>query len=504
VSPWPPAFLTKVSPDELARGDGPLAVQFVESLCPQVMDSVGGRAGAPLTLRPWQQTLLEHLYARRPDGRYRHRVALIGMPRKNGKSTIGSAGVALFRLFLGPTGGEVYSVAAEKEQARIVFGAAKRMIEASPELAEHAKSFKDAIEIPSTGSVYRCLSAESYSKEGLNPHCVVFDEVHAQPNRELWDVFSLAMAARTDALLVGITTAGVKADTTGQDSVAFDLYQYGQKVAKGEVDDPAFFLSWWQASPEADWRAPETWQAANPGYGDLQDPEDFAAAVRRTPEAEFRTKRLNQFVSSQQAWLPSGAWTELEHAEPPEGKEVPVVLGFDGSFSGDASVVVGVTIEEEPRVWLIRAWEKQPTDRDDWRVDISEVEAEIVKACQRWQVVEVACDPYRWQRSMEALEAQGIPITEFASSSPARMVPACAKFYDAVMSGTISHDHSPLMERHLSNAVLKVDRLGPRIVKEHKSSPRKIDAAVSAIIAFDRATSTREIEKPKPVPMFYG
>lgn len=504
VAGWPPAILTHVPAEDIARGDGPLAVQFVEQLCPQVMDSVGGRAGQPLVLRPWQRDLLGNLYARRPDGRYRHRVALIGMPRKNGKSTIGSAGVALFRLFLGPTGGEVYSAAADREQARIVFGAARRMVEASPELMESCKLFKDAIEIPATGSVYRCLSAEAYTKEGLNPHAVIFDEVHAQPSRELWDVFSLAMAARPDSMLIGITTAGVKADTTGQDSIAYSLYQYGSKVAAGEVEDSSLFMAWWQASPDSDWRAEDTWRVANPGFGDLQDPEDFAAAARRTPEAEFRTKRLNLFVSSQQAWLPSGTWAELEHADPPDGPEVPVVLGFDGSFSGDASVIVGVTIEETPRVFLVRAWEKQPTDRDDWRVDISEVEAEILKACQRWQVVEVACDPYRWQRSMEALEAAGVPITEFASSSPARMVPACAKFYDAVLGEKIQHDHNPLLERHLTNCVLKVDRLGPRVVKEHKSSPRKIDAAVASIIAFDRATSAREIIKPKPVPMFYG
>lgn len=144
---WPPSVLTSVPLEDVARGDGPLAVQFVEALCPQVMDSIGGRAGQPLKLRPWQQDLLGHLYARRPDGRYRHRVALVGMPRKNGKSTIGSAGVALFRLFLGPTGGEVYSAAADREQARIVFGAARRMVEASPELAESTKLFKDAIEV---------------------------------------------------------------------------------------------------------------------------------------------------------------------------------------------------------------------------------------------------------------------------------------------------------------------------------------------------------------------
>ena len=181
-----------------------------------------------------------------------------------------------------------------------------------------------------------------------------------------------------------------------------------------------------------------------------------------------------------------------------------VVLGFDGSFSGDASVVVGVTVEDVPRVFLVRAWERQPTDRDDWRVDIAEVEATILDACQRWRVLEVACDPYRWQRSMEAMAAAGAPVVEYPSTSPSRMVTACAKFYDAVTSGTVRHDHDPLLARHLDNCVVKVDRLGPRIVKEHRGSPRKIDAAVAAVIAFDRATARREMPEHEPVPVFFS
>ncbi|HEY7823788.1 MAG TPA: terminase large subunit [Acidimicrobiia bacterium] len=501
VKGWPPAHLTKVPAADVKRGDGPLVREFIEALCPQVKDSIGGRAGEPLILRPWQTKLLDQLFARRPDGRLRHRTGLIGLPRKNGKSALGS-GIGLYGLMMGPAGGEVYSCAADRDQARIVFGMARNMVEKSPELAESTKVYRDAIEVPTTGSVYRVLSSEAFTKEGLSPTLVIYDELHAAPNDELWNVMSLAQAARLDALVLGITTAGVKSDNTGQDSTCYRLFQYGSRIAAGEVDDPSFFMAWWQSKDSADHRSPASWKSANPGFGDLQDPEDFASAVKRTPENEFRTKRMNQWVNAQTAWLPTGAWDALDKTDPPVD-DVPVVLFVDGSFSGDSTFIAGCTVEEKPRIWKVAAWEKQPEDTDDWRVDIGEVEATVFEACKRWNVVEVPFDPFRWQRSMQSLSDAGLPIVEYPTSSPARMVPSCAKFYDAVMSGGIEHDHDPQLSRHLQQAVVKTDRLGPRIVKESKNSPRKIDGAVCAVGAFDRATSYREAA-PMAAPQFFA
>jgi phage terminase large subunit-like protein len=258
-------------------------MKFAESFGIITKDSVAGKAGEPLNLRDWQQELIGHIFAHE-NGGLRNRVNLVGMPRKSGKSAIGSV-LALYSLLVGPRGGEVYSVAAEKEQARIVFADAKRIIEASPELTAITKTYRDAIEYLPGQSVYRVLSAEAYSKEGLNPHFVLFDELHAQPNRELFDVMTLGMGARREPLLLAITTAGVKADSTGQDSVAYALYQYGQKVARGEVIDPSFFMAWWEAPVDSDHRSPDTWQLANPAFGDLNSQEDFESAVKRTPEA---------------------------------------------------------------------------------------------------------------------------------------------------------------------------------------------------------------------------
>ena len=501
-SSWPPAILTPVSEVERQSGDGAEVVSFIEGLCLQVKDSVGGMAGSPMILRDWQKMLLADVFARRADGRRKHRTAIIGMARKNGKSALGS-GIALHALMLGPTGGEVYSCAADRDQARIVFGSAKKMIELSPELSSVCTIYRDVIEVVSTGSVYRVLSSEAFTKEGLSPTCVIYDELHSAPNDDLWNVMTLAQAARRDALTIAVTTAGVRSDTTGGDSTAYRQFLYGQQVASGEITDPSFFMAWWKGADNANHLDPESWLAANPGFGDLCDAEDFESAVKRTPENEFRIKRMNSWVSSQHAWLPAASWEGLR-ADRVIDSSIPVVLGFDGSFNGDATALIGCTVEAEPFIWVEEVWEKGPGDHESWRVPISEVEARIMQACSDYNVLEVACDPYRWQRSMEALADSGVPISEYASSSPARMVPATAKFYDAVTGSTLSHDGDPTLRRHIGNCAVKTDRLGPRIVKEHRSSSRRIDAAVAAVIAFDRATAARESVQELCSPGFWA
>ena len=489
-----PKWLTPVAEEYLEDGEGEIAIDFIEQYGIVTKDSVAGRSGSPLVLREWQKELIRHIFAHDETGQLKHRINLVGMPRKNGKSALGSV-LALYSLIAGPEGGEVYSVAAETGQARIVFKDAARIVSESEELSNMMKVYRNSIYYPAKNSAYNVLSAEAYSKEGLNPTFVMFDELHAQPNRDLFDVMSLAMGARGSmATMLAITTAGVKTDNTGRDSIAYDLHQYGQKISKAEIDDPTFFMAWWE--DDGDHRSEETWQKANPGFGDLNAPSDFHSSVRRTPEAEFRTKRCNQWVSSQLSWLPNGAWDAQEEKFHVEQND-QIFLGFDGSFSGDATVIVGCIVPEEEeaplKVFMLKAWEKDAEIHDeDWRVDVREVEQTIIDFCQEHpNVKEIACDPYRWQRSMQVLEDYGLPIVEYPSTSAKRMVPACTKFYDLVIEKGLIHDGDPTLARHLDNAVVKLDSVGPRIVKEKRDSPRKIDSAVAAVIAVDRATAGR-------------
>lgn len=499
MSSWPPAWLTPV--DESLDSRGEEVGAFIESFVKLTRDSVAGSVNDPLHLRDWQNELLRQSFALNPDGTFKHRTIYWSMARKNGKSAL-SAGVGLWALFMHDQGGETYSCAATKDQARITFNDARKLIESDPELSGLCKVYRDAIELPSTGSIWRVLASESFGAEGLNASAVIFDEVHALQNRDMWDVMQLSMASRRQPLMIATTTAGQRSDSTGQNSTAYQLYLHSQRVARGEIDDPTFFAAIWEAPAEADHRSREAWIAANPGFGDLNTEADFVATVQRTPESEFRVKRCNQWVNSAEAWLPSGSWEELS-AEDEFTDDDQFVLGFDGSWSNDSTAIVGVrlprTEEDLPHVFLVDIWEKQPEDDASWRVPTFEVEDKIIQFCATHTVREVAFDPPRWTRTMDILDELGIPVTKFHTNQAARMVPACQEFYDAVTEKRLTHDGNPILARHLNNAVIKSDRFGRRITKESGSSPRKIDAAVAAVIAHSRAVGRLEVED-KPIP----
>ncbi len=281
---WPPKYISAVSLDEYQGSRGDDVIDFAEALCKITKDSVAGNSGEPLIFRDWQKELTRNLFAVKDNGKLKHKIALIGLPRKQGKSAWLSS-IALEHLVLGPQGGEIYSCAADRDQAKIVFGTVKEMIRLEPEL-QFLQVYRDAIYNPKNGTSYRALSAEAFTKEGLSPTFVAFDELHAQPNRELFDVMSLAMGARQDPMLVAITTAGVKVDSSGKDSLCYDLYNYGKRIVSGEVNDPSFFFAWYEGNDLIDYRTEEAWLIANPGYGDICAADDFASAVLRTPEAE--------------------------------------------------------------------------------------------------------------------------------------------------------------------------------------------------------------------------
>lgn len=428
-----------------------------------------------------------------------------GMARKNGKTGL-VAPIALAGLLLDGDGAEVYSCAADRDQAKLVFGAARRTVELDPELSARLKLYRDAISDPTTGSVYRALSSEAYTKEGLSPTLVLADEPHAWPNRDLYDVMALAMGARIDPLMLLITTAGVRTDATGRDSIAYQLYQYGCRVASGEVDDPAFYMAWWSAADDADLDDEVERAAANPGLGDILDASELASAAAKAQsggfsESEYRIKRLNTWVASSTAALPTGAFERL--GDPGQSDPTaPIVLFFDGSFNHDCTALLSATVEARPHLEVQGCWER-PEGVSDWRVPTSEVDARVREVCRDRRVVEVACDPFRWAVQMQEWEAAGLPVIEYPTTSPGRMVPAWATFFDAVTSGGLTHDGDPRLVRHARNTTLKVDRLGPRPVKEHRGSPRSIDLLICAVGAVDRATRLAAVpDPPVVVPQF--
>lgn len=496
---WPPKWLT-LNTNSKTKTRGPEAIEFINAYCRVTKASVGGAAGELITLRPWQEELVNSLLAEDKNQKLRHRAALIGLPRKQGKSALG-AGLALWSLFCGEAGGEVYSCAGTRDQARIVFGTAKRMIELDEELSSLSKVYRDAIEFPETGSVYRVLSREAGASEGLSPTFVVFDEVHVQPDDEMWNVMTLGAGARNEPLLLGITTAGARVDNRGQDSLCYRLYQHGKRVASKEIQDPTFFFSWWEPKEgsDADHKDPKVWAESNPGLGDLNSIEDFESTLIRTPEAEFRTKRTNVWVVANTAALPHGAWEQLADPDRHIDPDVSLVLMADGSWSGDSTAIIGYTIEETPHLFVVGLWEK-PEDNNEWRVPITDVEQRIRDFCKNNPVLEVGMDPYRWQRSMAVLEEEGIPMIEFPMGSVSRMVTAWKTFYDSVLDSKFTHDGDPQLARHVENMVLKIDAKGARPTKESRVSNRKIDLGICAVAGLDRVLWHSDGGNKSPAP----
>ena len=486
-----PRYMTYVTPEDMARGDGPSVVQFQEKFCRVTKDGFAGDAGNLIRFRPWQKTLTSAVYARRPDNRRKHRRALIGLPRKQGKSAI-SSGYALHGLVTGGTGAEVYSCAADKDQAKIVFGVTKRMVELDENLSSMLKCYRDVIEYPETGAIYKALSSEAYTKEGLNPTFVVYDELHAAPNDELYDVMLNAFGARRDPMFLAITTAGVKSDSSGADSICYRLFQEGEKICNGESEDSSFFFAWWGAPDNADPSDIAVRESSNPAYNDLVDPEDYEsvyqAHMAKGTINDFKTKRLNMWVSASRAWMPDGAVQqcakEFNFVAPPKG----VVLGFDGSLSGDSTALVACTVEADPKLKVLGCWEK-PLDKNEalgWKVPRNEVKEAIRAACRAYHVAEVAADEYIWVSELEELAEEGIPVVTFPQTMT-RMGPATQRFYELVSTQRLSFDGDPRLLRHLGNAQIKTDQRGSRLVKDARNSPRKIDLAVAAVMAVDRA-----------------
>ena len=499
--------------------DGLFACELIESY---LRLTKGPKRGDLVQLREWQADLVCDILRLDARGLRQYWTYLLLVPRKNSKSLLG-AGLAIDGIFDEP-GAEVYSCAADKDQAKLIFGEVRASVEMSPELDAKQggllKVYRDAIEYPATGSVYRALSSEAFTKEGLNPSRVLFDELHAQPNWELWNVMNQGSDTRAQPLIVGISTFGVKSDASGSDSVCYAQYQYAKRIIKGEVEDERYGARIYETNDRVrgfDYRSQQVWENANPSLGDFLDAEKMAAAMRKTPEGDFKTKRLNIWVSKATVWLPEGAWDKLAAPDIviPDGAEV--CLGFDGSYNNDCTGLTVVRVPETlrfnpdapehadledderqklfaelnaglrlPHLDVVRLWEKPKDAGQEWTVSILEAEEAIRDACRKWQVREIVVDPARWARTYQILEFEGLPVVEFPQS-PERMVPATGRFYEGVMNQRFTHSGDPRLARHIANAVTRPTTRGPMVFKDSKNSPRKIDLAVASIIALHRA-----------------
>lgn len=486
------------------------AVEFFE----RFLRHVKGRwAGAPFQLMDWQRDeVIRPLFGwKRADGMRRYRTVYVEVPRKNGKSTL-AAGVALYLLFADrEMGAEVYSAAADKDQAAIVFDVAKSMVEMSPALAKRAQTFKRSIVVPSTRSTYKVLSADAFTKHGLNAHGVIFDELHAQPNRELWDVLTTSVGARSQPVIFAMTTAGYD-----RESICWEVHEYARKVKEGIFDDPSFLPVIYAADEGDDWRDSEVWAKANPGLGvtvsyDYLEGEARKAELVPAYQNTFRRLHLNQWTQQESRWLPMEKWDACAYPVDPkelEGREC--YGGLDLASTSDIAAFVlvfpsqkeGEPVQVLPFFWIPeenmvqRALkDRVPYDawvRDGWMeatpgnvIDYERIRARIEALGERYDIREIAFDRWGAFQMSNQLQDAGFTMVGFGQGFVS-MSPPTKELLRLVLSGKLAHGGNPVLRWMADNLVVSVDPAG-NVKPNKKKSREKIDGIVALVMALDRA-----------------
>lgn len=473
--------------------------------------SKGAWAGAPFRLQAWQaDQIIRPLFGwLRPDGTRRYRTAYIEMSRKNGKSTLAS-GIALYLLFAdGEPGAEVFSAAADREQAAIVFNQARAMVEESPALLRKARLFKHSITVPAARSVYRVLSAEAYTKHGLNAHGIVFDELHAQPNRELYDVLNTSTGARRQPLMVMITTAG-----WDRNSICYEMHQLTRAVLADPNAAPAHFGYIAAAGDGDDWTDPRVWAAANPGMGQTVSAEYLADQCQQalmTPgyQNTFRRLHLNQWTSQESRWLDMATWDACGMPLP-ELAGRTAYAGLDLASTTDLAALVLVfppRSDGEPFWFLPRFWipeqglvERVRRDRvpyDTWLrqglvtatpgnvIDYAFIEAEIGSLRQRFDVRECAFDRWGATQISQRLGEAGLTMVEFGQGFASMSAPT-KELNRLLLAKQVGHGGNAVLRWMADGVAVRQDPAG-NIKPDKAKSTTRIDGIVAAVMGLDRA-----------------
>lgn len=414
------------------------------------------------SLYEWQA---EELRALRPG--HRPRSHYVQVARKNGKSLLGAAAAICEAR---RPGRHIYTIAdSERNLDSALMREIRDIIAASPVLSAAYVPFQKKLEVPSTGSFIETRPNNFRASQSINPHMVIFDEVHLQRTDDIWHGMRMAGAARPDSVLLGITTPGM--DLTAPAMAFYEQVRAG--TMSGRIFEPA--------NPDTAYDDRAAWVEANPR---LRDDPGFMAALeedrRDLPEHQFRRFRLGLWTATDTAWLPYGAWdacADPKSPVPPDGARV--WLGFDGSYSGDSTALVGAS---DGHLFVVGCWESP--GRKGWRVPRDDVDDVVSGAMARWDA-QLLCDPPYWGREIEDWKRRWGEgrVLEFPTFSIARMAPATTLLHAAVMDQRVTHDGDPRLARHVANCVVKTSSQGDVITKADKDSPAKIDLAVAASIA---------------------
>lgn len=470
--------------------------------------------GQPFDLLPWQERIVSDIFGTVKENGFRqYNTAYIEIPKKNGKSELAAA-VALY-MTCGDfeMGAEVYGCAADRQQASIVFDVACAMVEQCPALKKRIKPILSAKRLvyKPTNSFYQVLSAEAFSKHGLNVHAVIFDELHAQPNRDLFDVMTHGSGdARTQPLYFLITTAG-----TDRHSICFEQHQKAVDILQGRKRDPTFYPVIYGLPEEADWSKEENWFIANPSLGHTIDIEKVRAAYRSAADSPaeenlFRQLRLNQWVAQATRWLPMDKWDACADTVRPDeliGRECFAGLDLSTTLDLTAFVLVFPPRDEKekfvflPFFWIPADNLKQRVNRDRvpydvWQkqgfirmtegnvVDYRRIEHDIKEIASRYVVKEIAYDRYNATQIILNLQDEGLNMIPFGQGFK-DMSPPTKEIYTQILKNNIIHNGNPVLRWNFDNVTVEIDA-AENIKPSKKHSTERIDGAVASIMGFDR------------------
>lgn len=487
------------------------AVNFIECLC----HTKGTWAGKPFKLLDWQEQIIRDLFGIiKPNGYRQFNTAYVEIPKKNGKSELAAAIALLLCCGDGEQRAEIYGCAADRGQATIVFDVAADMVRMCPALEKRCKilaSQKRILYLP-TNSFYQVLSAEAYSKHGFNIHGVVFDELHTQPNRKLFDVMTKGSGdARMQPLYFLITTAG-----TDTNSICYETHQKALDIIEGRKKDPTFYPVIYGAGNDEDWTDPKTWKKANPSLGETIGMDKVKAAcdsARQNPGEEnaFRQLRLNQWVKQAVRWMPMEKWDACAFPVIPEELEGRVCYGgLDLSSTTDLTSFCLVFPPEEdddryyvlPYFWLPEETLPLRVNRDHVPYDVWErqgyiqttegnvvhygfIEKFIEHLGELYNIREIAFDRWGAVQMVQNLEGMGFTVVPMGQGF-ASMSPPTKELMKLTLEKRIAHGGHPVLRWNMDNIFIRTDPAG-NIKADKAKSTEKIDGAIACIMALDRA-----------------
>lgn len=471
--------------------------------------------GQPFELLPWQENIIRDVFGTVKGNGYRqYNTAYVEIPKKNGKSEL-AAGVALYMTCGdGEWGAEVYGCASDRQQASIVFDVAVDMVDQCPALKKRIKpvmSVKRLVYKP-TNSFYQVLSAEAYTKHGLNVHAVIFDELHSQPNRELFDVMTKGSGdARTQPLFFLITTAG-----TDRHSVCFEQHQKAEDIILGRKIDPTFYPVIYGASDEEDWTSEQVWYKANPSLGytiDIEKVRNACLSARDNPAEEniFRQLRLNQWVKQSTRWMQMEKWDACGLPVDERGllgRECYGGLDLSSSIDITAFVLVFPPRDDTekymilPYFWIpeenmnIRVrrdhvpydvWEKQGClmTTEGNVIHYGFIENFIDGLGKKFHIKEIAFDRWGAVQMVQNLEGLGFIVVPFGQGFK-DMSPPSKELMKLTLEQKLAHGGHPVLRWMMDNIFVRTDPAG-NIKPDKEKSTEKIDGAVAAVMALDRA-----------------